>query len=71
MSDDPEVMCVMNSADGISVAIKLPVRSDGALPYLLAEVRAETVIMFQEAMKAVAEWGLIDIEDDLETTEDT
>ena len=70
MSDPNEVYCVMNAeTHGISVALKLPVRADGALPYLLSEVTLEVKDMFAHAVQTIAqlEVFITDDEDD-ETT---
>jgi hypothetical protein len=69
MTDYPELMAVINAPDGISAAIKLPVRPDGALPYLLSEVRAEVCEMFATAVKTCVEYGYETVGDD-ETTEE-
>jgi hypothetical protein len=69
MTDTPELMMVINAPDGLSCAIKLPVRADGALPYLLSEVRVECVEMFTASVKACLEYGyepISDSDDDAE-----
>jgi len=55
MSEPPDLMVVMTSADGMSVAIRLPVRPDGALPYLLTEVTDEVKSMYDAALRSQTE----------------
>jgi hypothetical protein len=69
MTDYPELMAVINAPDGISAAIKLPVRPDGALPYLLSEVRQEVCEMFTTAVRTCVEYGY-ETADDETTTEE-
>jgi hypothetical protein len=49
---------------GISVALKMPVRADGALPYLLSEVRQECISMFEAALKLNTEYGYEHVSED-------
>jgi hypothetical protein len=65
MSEYPELTAVMNhELCGISVALKMPVRADGALPYLLSEVRQECTAMFEAALKLNTEYGYEPVGDD-------
>jgi hypothetical protein len=71
MSEPSEVYAVMNAENmGLSVAIRLPVRADGALPYLLAEVTSEVKSMFASGLSAIAEHQLVWDDEDTATTTD-
>jgi hypothetical protein len=71
MSEPSEVYVVMNADTmGLSVAIRLPVRPDGALPYLLAEVTSEVKSMFSTGLSAMSEYQLTWDDEDTATTTD-
>lgn len=71
MSEPSEVYAVMNAETvGLSVAIRLPVRADGALPYLLTEVTSEVKNMFASGLSAIAEHQLTWDDEDTATTTD-
>lgn len=64
MSEPREMMAVMNHGD-ISVAIKMPVREDGALAFAVAEIATEVKDMFRSALESVGTFcGYGDDDDD-------